>query len=82
MTPRVFGVRIECGDGHESDDLEAGEGEEGFEGAFTFIRRESKLRAVVGDIHLEVDLGMEPEFGGDAIDLGGEIDGIDAVDRL
>lgn len=69
-----FGVFLEGGDGHEALDLKAVEGEEVVQLCLEFVCGEAVFGGFGGDVDFEEDLGAEVEFGGDAIDVAGDVE--------
>ena len=75
-----FGVFFVRGDGHEAVDLEAVEGEEVVELGGEVGGGEAVFGGFGGDVDFEEDAGAEVEFGGDAVDVAGDVEGVDALD--
>ena len=59
--------------------MEAWEIEELVDFLGELVFSESVFGRFLGEVDLEVDLRVEAEFGGDAVDGGGELEGVDGV---
>ena len=72
----------EGGDGHEPGDGEVREREDFGEGLIGDVGVEAEFGVIAGDVDLEETAGGEIEFGGDAAEVAGEVEGIERVEEV
>lgn len=77
-----FRVFVEGGDAHEALDLKAIEAEEIVELRQKRVWRKAVFAGFGGDVDFKIDFGPKIEFGRDALDVAGEVKGVEALNSF